>query len=75
MLAPIPRPHLVPPTPKKEIPVHLYGSGLWRQFSNYAHPPSGAAQIAVRSTYWSDSQAACNNLVSWTAQQNYAGST
>ena len=54
--------------------IHLDGSGLWRELNNYPHPPSGAAQIAVRSTYWSDSQAACNSLVSWTAQQNYASS-
>src|SRR5919201_890996 len=37
--------------------IHLYGSGLWREFSDYANPPSGDEQIAVRSTYWSDAAA------------------
>ena len=52
--------------------IHLYGSGLWREFSNYANPPSGDAQIAVRCTYWSDAAADCANIASWTAQQNAA---
>jgi hypothetical protein len=48
----------------------LYGSGQWREFSDYANPPSGDEQIAVRSTYWSDAAADCANIASWTAQQN-----
>ena len=50
--------------------IHLYGSGLWREFSNYANPPSGDEQIAVRSTYWSDAAADCANIRRWTDQQN-----
>ena len=46
--------------------IHLYGSGLWREFTNYAHPPSGDAQIAVRSTNWSDAASDCANFRSWT---------
>jgi len=47
--------------------IHLYGSGLWREFSNYANPPSGDEQIAMRSTYWGDAAADCASIANWTA--------
>jgi hypothetical protein len=46
--------------------------GAWREFSNYANPPSGDAQIAVRATSWSDAATDCSGLETWTAQQNAA---
>ena len=52
--------------------IRLYGSGQWRQFSDYANPPSGDEQIAVRSTFWSDAASDCASIASWTDQQNAA---
>jgi hypothetical protein len=50
--------------------IRLYGSGLWREFSDYANPPSGDAQIAVRATSWGDAASDCASIADWTAQQN-----